>query len=244
MSLLEVENLHTGYDDVPVLESVNLHVNDDEVVGIIGPNGAGKSTVFKAIMGYLSPWEGSIRYKGDEIGATQPSDIVKIGIGYVPQNENVFPKMTVKENLQMGAFTVDDETFDENLESILELFPRLDERRNQNVRTMSGGEQKMVAIARALITQPDLVLFDEPSAALMPKYVDEIFEKINQIQQNRGISFLVIEQNVNKLLQNTDRTYVIRDGSVRLEAESQELIDNDELGQVYLGGSQSEEVAD
>lgn len=244
MSLLEVENLHTGYDDVPVLESVNLHVNDDEVVGIIGPNGAGKSTVFKAIMGYLSPWEGSIRYKGDEIGATQPSDIVKIGMGYVPQNENVFPKMTVKENLQMGAFTVDDETFDENLESILELFPRLDERRNQNVRTMSGGEQKMVAIARALITQPDLVLFDEPSAALMPKYVDEIFEKINQIQQNRGISFLVIEQNVNKLLQNTDRTYVIRDGSVRLEAESQELIDNDELGQVYLGGSQSEEVAD
>ena len=243
MPILEVENLHTGYDNVPVLEGVDLHVDDDEVVGVIGPNGAGKSTIFKAIMGYLSPWKGSIRYKGDAIGATQPSDIVKIGMGYVPQNENVFPKMTVKENLQMGAFTVDDETFDENLESILELFPRLDERRNQSVRTMSGGEQKMVAVARALITQPDIVLFDEPSAALMPKYVDEIFEKINQIQRNRGISFLVIEQNVNKLLQNTDRTYVIRDGIVRLEAESQELIDNEELGEVYLGGSQSEEMA-
>lgn len=244
MSILEVENLHTGYDDVPVLEGVNLNVDDDEVVGVIGPNGAGKSTIFKAIMSYLDPWEGSVRFRGEEIGATQPSDIVKIGMGYVPQNENVFPKMTVKENLQMGAFTVNDDTFDENLDSILALFPRLDERRDQKVQTMSGGEQKMVAVARALITEPDLVLFDEPSAALMPKYVDEIFAKINQIQQDRGISFLVIEQNVNKLLENTDRTYVIRDGSIRLQAESQELLDNEELGQVYLGGSKSEDAAE
>jgi ABC-type branched-subunit amino acid transport system ATPase component len=244
MSVLEVENLHTGYDDVPVLEGVDLTVENDEIVGVIGPNGAGKSTIFKAIMGYLEPWEGSIRLRGDDIGATQPSDIVKIGMGYVPQNENVFPKMTVKENLQMGAFTIEDDAFSKNFDSVLELFPQLDERRDQKVQTMSGGEQKMVAVARALITEPDIVLFDEPSSALMPKYVDEIFTKISQVQQNRNVSFLIIEQNVNKLLQNTDRAYVIREGNVRLHAESQELLNNEDLGKVYLGGSQSEEAAD
>lgn len=244
MAILDVENLHTGYDDVPILEGVDIAAEDDEVVGVVGPNGAGKSTIFKAIMGYLDVWEGSIRFHGDDIGATQPSEIVKTGIGYVPQNENVFPKMTVRENLQMGAFTVDDDVFETNLESILELFPQLDDRRDQKVRTMSGGEQKMVAVARALITEPELVLFDEPSSALMPKYVDEIFEKINRIQEDRGISFLIIEQNVNKLLENTDRTYVIRDGNVRLHAESRELLNDEELGEVYLGGSGSESTAD
>lgn len=237
MAVLEVENLHTGYGNVPVLEGVDVHVEEDEVVGVIGPNGAGKSTIFKAIMGYLEPWEGGIRFRGEEIGGTQPSDLVKLGIGYVPQQENVFPQMTVRENLNMGAFTIDDETYRENRESLYELFPRLADRKDQKVRTMSGGEQKMVAIARALITDPDLVLFDEPSAGLMPKYVDDIFEKVRQIQQERNISFLIIEQNVNVLLQNTDRTYVIRDGGVRLEADSQELLESEELGSAYLGGS-------
>lgn len=244
MAVLEVENLHTGYDDVPVLEGVDLSVEADEIVGIVGPNGAGKSTIFKSIMGYLTPWEGTITFKGDSIGGAQPSDLVKLGIGYVPQEENVFPKMSVRENLLMGGFTVDDDTFEENVDDLLELFPRLEERQSQQVRTMSGGEQKMVAVARALVTEPELILFDEPSAGLMPKYVDMIFEKTRQIQEARGISFLVIEQNVTKLLENTDRTYVIRDGGVRLAAESRRLLEEEDLGEAYLGGSGGETPAD
>lgn len=244
MALLEIEDLHTGYGDVPVLEGVDLIAEDDEIVGVVGPNGAGKSTIFKAIMGYLEPWNGSIRFHSEEIGGVQPSNLVKIGLGYVPQTENVFPEMTVHENLRMGAFTIDDAMFEQNLESLLELFPRLDERRDQKVSTMSGGEQKMVAITRALITNPDLVLFDEPSAGLMPKHVDEIFERVAEICEAREISFLIIEQNVRILLENSDRTYVIRDGGVRLNAESTELLDNEDLGRVYLGGSQAESTSD
>lgn len=237
MALLNIENLHTGYGDIPVLEGVDLTVEEDEIVGVVGPNGAGKSTIFKAIMGYLEPWEGSILYDGNDIGGTQSSALVKLGIGYVPQRKNVFPKMTVQENLRMGAFTISDAEFEENVESLLELFPRLRDRKDQKVYTMSGGEQKMVAIARALITQPELVLFDEPSAGLMPKYVDGIFDKVSQIQQERGISLLIIEQNVPKLLKNSDRAYVIRDGGVRLEAESQQILEDEDLGAAYLGGS-------
>jgi branched-chain amino acid transport system ATP-binding protein len=244
MAILDIENLHTGYGDVPVLEGVDLTVDENEVVGVVGPNGAGKSTVFKAIMGYLEPWEGVIRFRGDEISGTQPSKLVKLGMGYVPQDENVFPKMTVQENLQMGAFTIDNDTFDENIDELLELFPQLDDRRDQKVRTMSGGEQKMVAIVRALITDPELVLFDEPSSGLMPKYVDEIFEKIAEIRKERGISFLVIEQNVNTLLKNSNRAYVIRNGGVRLNAKSHKLLEDEDLGKVYLGGSQAEGVGD
>jgi branched-chain amino acid transport system ATP-binding protein len=240
MAVLEVENLQTGYGDVPVLEGVDLSIEADEIVGVVGPNGAGKSTIFKSIMGYLPPWEGTITFKGDSIAGAQPSDLVKLGIGYVPQSENVFPKMTVRENLQMGGFTVEDDVFEENVNELLELFPRLEERQSQKVRTMSGGEQKMVAVARALVTKPELILFDEPSAGLMPKYVDMIFEKTRQIQEARGISFLIIEQNVTTLLENTDRTYVIRDGSVRLSAESRRLLDEENLGEVYLGGSKGE----
>lgn len=238
MSVLELDDVVTGYNEVPVLTDVSLEVSSDEVVGIIGPNGAGKSTVFKTIMGYLEPWEGTISYEEQEINGIQPSSLVELGIGYVPQIENTFPKMTVMENLRMGGYALDDSDFERNLDDLLELFPRLDERRDQKVRTMSGGEQKMVAIARALISDPDVVLFDEPSAGLMPKYVSEVFERINEIQRSENLSFLIIEQNVPILLENTHRTYVLRDGKVVGEGESQRFIESDELGELYLGGSQ------
>lgn len=240
MSLLELNDVVTGYEDVPVLHGITLTADRDEIVGIIGPNGAGKSTVFKTIMGYLEPWEGEVRYDGSAIGGVQPSDLVKLGVGYVPQLENTFPKMTVTENLRMGAYTLNDDDYDVNLDELLELFPRLNERREQKVRTMSGGEQKMVAVARALVADPDLVLFDEPSAGLMPKYVNDVFERINDIQQRRDLSFLIIEQNVPVLLENTDHTYVLRDGRVVGDAPSQQFIDSDELGELYLGGSQAD----
>ena len=239
MTVLEINNLSTGYDDVPVLTNIDIKAENNEIVGIIGPNGAGKSTIFKAIMGYIDPWEGEINFQDSLINNYQASDLVKMGLGYVPQRNNVFPRMTVMENLRMGAFTIDDEQFQQNKKEVLELFPRLSDRKEQTVRTMSGGERKMVAIARALITKPELVLFDEPSAGLMPKYVDEVFEKIHQIRDSSDISFIIIEQNVQKLLENTDRTYVIRDGEVRLEEISREILESEDLGKIYLGGSDS-----
>ena len=237
-TLLELDGIVAGYNEVPVLNGVDLHVDRGEVVGLIGPNGAGKSTVFKSIMGYLTPWEGEVWYDGERVGHVQPSDLVKLGIGYVPQTQNTFPKMDVMENLRMGAYTLDGD-FDERAEELLELFPRLDERRDQQVRTMSGGEQKMVAVARALIADPDLVLFDEPSAGLMPKYVQQVFDRINTIREEQSLTFLIIEQNVPVLLENTDRAYVLRNGEVVGEAASERFLEGDELGDLYLGGSTS-----
>ncbi|MFC5973532.1 ABC transporter ATP-binding protein [Halomarina salina] len=237
--LLDVDGVVAGYNEVPVLKDVDLHVDRGEVVGLIGPNGAGKSTVFKTVMGYLSPWEGEIRYDGERVGDVQPSDLVKLGIGYVPQTQNTFPKMDVMENLRMGAYTVDGSAFEERAEDLLELFPRLDERRHQQVRTMSGGEQKMVAVARALIADPDLVLFDEPSAGLMPKYVQQVFDRIGTIREERNLTFLIIEQNVPVLLENTDRTYVLRNGEVVGDGASERFLEGEELGDLYLGGSTS-----
>ena len=237
--LLEVDGVVAGYNEVPVLKDIDLHVDGGEVVGLIGPNGAGKSTVFKTVMGYITPWEGEVRYDGERVGDVQPSDLVKLGIGYVPQTQNTFPKMDVMENLRMGAYTLDGSDFDDRAEELLELFPRLQERRHQQVRTMSGGEQKMVAVARALIADPDLVLFDEPSAGLMPKYVQQVFDRIGTIREERNLTFLIIEQNVPVLLENTDRTYVLRNGEVVGEAASERFLEGDELGDLYLGGSTS-----
>ncbi|RQH02454.1 ABC transporter ATP-binding protein [Natrarchaeobius oligotrophus] len=237
MSLLELEDVTTGYNDVSVLHDVTLAVDRNEAVGVIGPNGAGKSTVFKTIMGYLEPWSGTVRYGGEAIDDAKPSERVKLGIGYVPQRENVFPKMTVRENLRMGAYTLDSETYEGRIQELFDLFPRLEERADQKVRTMSGGEQKMVAIARAMVTNPDLVLFDEPSAGLMPKYISEIFERIADIQRERETAFLIIEQNVPIVLEHTDRTYALRNGSVVADRESSQFVEQDDLGELYLGGS-------
>lgn len=237
MSVLEVRDVTTGYSQVPVLEGVDLTVEEDEIVGMIGPNGAGKSTLFKTIMGYLHPWDGEVIFQGENISDISPSDIVKVGIGYVPQEENIFPNMTVKENLLMGAFTLDDEEFESNYQEMLEVFPDLKEKTSQKVRTMSGGEQKMVAIARALITDPSFMMLDEPSAGLMPKYITDIYETIERIHETQSISILIIEQDVQTVLRYTDRTYVLRNGKNRVEAKSKELLETDDLKQAYLGGS-------
>jgi ABC-type branched-subunit amino acid transport system ATPase component len=236
MTVLSVTDLTTGYDDVPVLNEVDIDIHENETVGVIGPNGAGKSTLFKAIMGYIHPWEGEITFQGEVINDLGPSDIVKSGLGYVPQEENVFPNMTVRENLQMGAFTISDDEFESSLETIFEVFPDLEDRGSQRVHTMSGGERKMVAIARALVTSPSFLILDEPSAGLMPKYITDIYDTIERIHESQGISILFIEQDVQTLLQYTDRVYVLRNGENRLEASSQELRESDDLKQAYLGG--------
>lgn len=238
MAILEIEDLVAGYDSVPILEDVSLSLEEGKKVGVIGPNGAGKSTLFKTIMGYLTPWEGTIQYRSEDISGIEPSQLVEYDIGYVPQERNIFPKMSVEENLRIGGYLVDSDRLQGRLDDVYELFPRLSNRKSQTVRTMSGGEQKMVAIARAMITEPDLLLFDEPSAGLMPKYTNMVFDKIDEINHSRDVSFLIIEQDIKELLENTDETYVLRDGTVRLHMESADLLGNEELGEAYLGGEQ------
>jgi branched-chain amino acid transport system ATP-binding protein len=235
--LLEIEDLVVGYESAPILKGVDLAIEEESIVGVIGPNGAGKSTLFKTIMGYLTPWEGSVRFRGEDISGRDPSELVQDEFGYVPQTNNVFPKMDVHENLRMGGYTIDNDVLEDQLEYIYGLFPLLDERRSQTVKSMSGGEQKLVAVARAMMTEPEIILFDEPSAGLMPKFTDMVFQKMAEINESEGVCFLVIEQDIQKILENTQETFVLRNGEVQLNKRSEELIDDPELAETYLGGT-------
>ncbi|MFC6989748.1 ABC transporter ATP-binding protein [Haloplanus sp. GCM10025708] len=233
--ILEAEDVTTGYGNNEVVHSVDLHVDDGEAVCIIGPNGAGKSTVLKALTGYVPCWSGTVRLNDEDVTDLQTEDLIERGLSLVPQGHTTFPEMSVKEHLDMGAWLLDDETKQENLSFVYDLFPRVEERRGQKVKTMSGGEQQMVSIARALMIDPDLLVLDEPSLGLAPNLVDQVFELINKVQ-SAGVSILMVEQNAAKALANTDRGYVIEMGSVEYVNESAALLDNQEVRELYLGG--------
>lgn len=235
-TILNAEGITTGYGKNTVVENVSLHVDEEEAVAIIGPNGAGKSTVLKAITGYLPCWEGTVQYKGEDITDHETHTLVEKGISIVPQGRVVFPDMTVAEHFDLGAWTISDEEFEENLELIYELFPRLKDRWGQKAKTMSGGEQQMISLGRALITDPDLLILDEPSLGLAPYLVEETFELINTVQE-QGVSILMVEQNAAKALRNTDRTYVIEMGEIAHDGNSHELLEDDRVIELYLGGS-------
>jgi ABC-type branched-subunit amino acid transport system ATPase component len=234
MALLTVEGLTTGYGEMEVLRDLALQVGEGQVVSIIGPNGAGKSTAMKAVFGLLEPWQGSIRFDGEEIGALPPDRIVRRGMCYVPQTENVFPSLTVEENLEMGAFVLTG-PLKERKERVFELFPRLAERRRQRAGKMSGGERQMVAMGRALMLDPKLLLLDEPSAGLAPLLVDMIFEKIRDVNAS-GVSVLMVEQNAKKSLELADHAYVLVNGQNRIDGPGDALLDDPEVGRLYLGG--------
>ncbi len=234
-TILNVDNISTGYGKNKVVDGVSLDVDKEESVAIIGPNGAGKSTVLKAITGYLSCWEGTVRYKDKEITDTTVHELVTEQIGIVPQGRIIFPDMTVKEHFDLGSWTISDDAYERNLQKVLDLFPRVEERWEQKASTMSGGEQQMVSLGRALITDPDLLVLDEPSLGLSPNLVDETFELINEIQQS-GTSVLMVEQNAVRALENTNRTYVIEMGEVAYEGASKTLLESDEIIEMYLGG--------
>lgn len=233
--ILVVEGITTGYGNNTVVENVSLRVGDGESVCIIGPNGAGKSTVLKAITGYLPCWEGSVQYKGEDITTMDTHELVTRRLSIVPQGRVVFPDLTVKEHLDLGAWTIDDEEYDRNLSYIFDLFPRLEERLDQRAKTMSGGEQQMVSLGRALVVDPDLLVLDEPSLGLAPNLVDETFELINTVQAE-GVSILLVEQNAAKALRNTVRGYVLEMGTVRFADGSQTLLDDPQVRELYLGG--------
>lgn len=234
MPLLRVDNVVSGYGEMQVLNGVSLTVNNDEIVSIIGPNGAGKSTVMKLIFGLLKPWEGTVSFSGQDISGTAPERLVRLGLSYVPQVDNVFPNLTVEENLDMGGFTLSG-SLDSQKERVYELFPRLAERRRQRAGKMSGGERQMVAMGRALMLDPKLLMLDEPSAGLAPLLVDMIFERVVEINKS-GVAILMVEQNAKKSLALADRGYVLATGQNKVDGPGQELLNDPEVARLYLGG--------
>jgi len=234
--LLSAHGITAGYGMLDILHGVSLTVAPGEIVSIIGPNGAGKSTAFKAIVGLLRPRAGSVVFNGAEITGLRPDLVLRRGLAYVPQGRIVFPQMTVLENLEMGAYTVRDEArIADALERVYALFPILRERHGQKAGTMSGGEQQMVAIARALMTAPRLILLDEPSLGLSPKFVALIFDRLVEMKR-AGYTLALVEQNAARALAIADRGYVLELGKNRLEGRGAALLADPEVKRLYLGG--------
>ncbi len=234
MPLLRVSEVTSGYGEMEVLHHVSIEVDTHKIVTIIGPNGAGKSTLMKTVFGLLTATGGTITFDGQDITRLPPDRIVRLGMAYVPQVENVFPSLTVQENLEMGAFVRRDD-FSERMNEIYSLFPVLRARRRQRVGKMSGGERQMGAMGRALMLDPKLILLDEPSTALAPKLAAEIFKQITAINDT-GVAVLIVEQNAKESLRLSTRGYVLAAGRNRYEDAGDELLANKEIGKLYLGG--------
>lgn len=234
--ILTVKDVFVGYvPDVPILQGINFEISPGELVAVIGPNGAGKSTLAKAIFGLLTPSQGEIVFKGENIAGLSSDLIVQRGMCYVPQVSNVFGSLTVAENLEMGAFLHQGETT--SLKNrIYTMFPKLAQRRNQKAGTLSGGERQMLAMGRALMLDPDLLLLDEPSAALSPILVKDVFEQIKAIN-GTGKAIILVEQNAKQALMMADRGYVLENGVDKLEGEGQMLLDDPMVGELYLGAA-------
>jgi branched-chain amino acid transport system ATP-binding protein len=234
-ALLEVSGIHTFYGNIEALKGVSLVVNEGEVVTLIGSNGAGKSTTLRSISGLTPPREGSVKFDGTEIGEVPPQEIVERGISLSPEGRHVFPRMSVRENLDLGAFLRKDSSgIREDIERVYALFPRLKERERQKAGTMSGGEQQMLAIGRALMANPKLLLLDEPSMGIAPVLVERIYETIAEINR-QGTTILLVEQNANYALDVSKRAYVLETGKVALEDKSAALRENPEVQRAYLG---------
>ncbi len=235
MALLEVENVHSYYGQIHALKGLSLTVDEAEIVTLIGGNGAGKSTTLKTISGVLRPREGSVRLAGENLGQYRPHEIVSKGVVQVPEGRRIFGRLTVTENLEMGAFSRDDrKEFGSTMDRVFTLFPRLKERRSQVGGTLSGGEQQMLAIGRALMANPRVLLLDEPSMGLAPVLVDSIFQTIQDLHQS-GTTILLVEQNARVALQVADRGYVMQTGEIVLAGKADELRANEMVRRAYLG---------
>jgi branched-chain amino acid transport system ATP-binding protein len=235
MALLEVDDIHTFYGNIEALKGVSLEVEKGDVVTLIGSNGAGKSTTLRSISGLTPPRQGSIRFDGREIGETPAQDIVRLGVSQAPEGRKIFPRMTVRQNLELGAYLRNDgDGIERDMERVFDLFPRLTERAKQKGGTLSGGEQQMLAIGRALMADPKLLLLDEPSMGLAPVLVERIYETIREINQ-QGTTILLVEQNANYALEVSSRGYVLETGTIALSDSSSALRENPEVQKAYLG---------
>ncbi|CAB4899844.1 unannotated protein [freshwater metagenome] len=234
--MLKIENLEVTYGNIKAIKGISLEVNQGEIVTLIGSNGAGKSTTLRTISGILKPKSGSITFNGERIEGVEGHEIVAKGICQSPEGRRIFPKMTVDENLDLGAFLRNDKAeIKRDRQRVLELFPKLQERIDQKAGTMSGGEQQMLAVGRALMGSPKLLLLDEPSMGLAPVLVEMIFETIKKIN-DQGTTILLVEQNALAALNVADRAYVLESGSIKMSGKARDLISNDEVTKAYLGG--------
>jgi neutral amino acid transport system ATP-binding protein len=234
VSLLEVEDLSAGYGDLQVLTDVDMHVDAGEYVTVVGPNGAGKSTVMKSVFGLTNRMGGTITFDGTDITAMDPEEIIHEGVGYVPQTDNIFPPLSVRENLEMGAYILDSVPED-TLEDVYDRFPVLRERASQKAGTLSGGQRQMLAMGRALMLDPELLLLDEPSAGLAPDLVDEMFERVDRIVDS-GTAVLMVEQNAKAALRHCDRGYVLVNGENRYVDTGEALLADEQVRKDFLGG--------
>ena len=236
MKILEAKDIVAGYRESEILHGVSISLERKEVITIIGPNGAGKSTLLKAIMGYISIFSGNVIWKGEDVTYLKPHEKVKKGFGYVPQLGNVFPSLTVIENLQMGGFTQEKNIIKERMEKAFELFPILKQKLNAKAGTLSGGQRQMLGMARALMTDPELLLLDEPSAGLSPKASEEVFTTIADMHSRLEKSIIIIEQDAYQSLSISDRGYVLVMGKNEFEDEAERILSNPKIKEAYLGG--------
>jgi ABC-type branched-subunit amino acid transport system ATPase component len=232
--ILMLEKVSGGYGKLPIIFDVDLTVYEGETLAVIGPNGSGKSTLMKIVTGIASLHKGRIFFKGEEISSDPPYLRIMKGLGYLPQVDNVFPHLTVEENLEMGGYNLSKNILKERIKMVYGLFPEIFEKKKQKVGTLSGGERQMVAISRVLVNDPDLIILDEPSASLAPKLVSKIFEKIREIR-NLGKTIILVEQHAKKALENSDRGIVMRGGKIVLTGSGEELLASKELRQAFLG---------
>mgnify|MGYP000564085509 FL=1 len=233
--MLEVKNLSVSYGAIEAVKDISFTVNDGEIVSLIGANGAGKTTTLHTITGLVPAKSGSITYDGHDLLKTHANKIVTLGMAHVPEGRHVFTRMSVQENLEMGAFSLKDQSdLKKDLDMVYGLFPRLKERRNQKAGTLSGGEQQMLAMGRALMSHPKTILMDEPSMGLSPKLVKEIFSIIRKLHE-QGITILLVEQNAKMALSIADRAYVLETGRITMEGDAKELLNNEQVRKAYLG---------
>ena len=234
--MLKIDGLVSGYGSVQILNGANMKVDAQSIVALLGGNGTGKSTILKACSGLIRSWSGSINFDGEDIHNNPPHKIVERGLVQVTQGKDVFPAMSVIENLRLGGFVLNSkQKLEDNLQKVFDYFPRLDERKNQLAATLSGGELQMLCIGRGLMSNPKMIMLDEPSAALAPQIVLDIFKNINRIRKD-GLTVLVVEQNVRMALLLADYGYVIKDGFIKVEGESKKLMYDDTVKESYLGG--------
>ena len=234
--MLEIKDLFVSYGMMEVLHGISLNVQTGELVSVIGPNGAGKTTLIKTIMGLVQPKSGAVLYDGQDISHIPAHKRAEMGIGYVPEGRHVFGRLTVEENLAIGAYSSKDkEKLKKNIEMVYDIFPRLGERREQLARTMSGGEQQMLAMGRALMSKPKLLLLDEPSMGLSPILVNEIFDIIKEVNEKEGVTILLVEQNANKALSIADHAYVLETGNITVSGEANDVANNPRVREAYLG---------
>lgn len=235
MAMLEVKDLEVYYGVIQAIKGVSFHVEKGEVIALIGANGAGKTTILHTVTGLLSPKKGSVIFQGKDITKTPAHKIVSMGMAHVPEGRRVFAELSVYENLKMGAYTRTDKAeIEDSLKSVYKRFPRLEERKNQMAGTLSGGEQQMLAMGRALMSKPGIILMDEPSMGLSPILVNEIFDIIRSVSES-GTTVLLVEQNAKKALSIADRAYVLETGNITLEGKAKDLLEDDSIKRAYLG---------